>query len=282
MAVDNYVCTLPELNDNEFSRLSIFIQNNYGIRMPLSKRIVLQGRLQKRLKALNMTDFKTYVDYVFSSKGQSEIVHMIDVVSTNKTDFFREPSHFEYLSFNILPDLMSDGRYRKLKVWSAGCSSGEEPYTMAMVLNEFKEKTLGMDFSILATDISTKMLQQGADAIYSEERILPVPLDFRIKYLLRSKDESQHQVRIVKQLRDKVKFRRLNFMDASYPVESGFDIIFCRNVLIYFEHNVQEAIISKLCRHLKRGGYFILGHSETITNMNVPLVSVTPTILRRV
>ncbi len=279
--IDRYVNALPELNDKEFKQLSEFIQTNYGIKLPMTKRIVLQGRLQKRLKALSMNNFKSYVDYVFSAQGKNEIVNMIDVVSTNKTDFFREPSHFEYLTNTILPDMMNAGRYRKINVWSAACSSGEEPYTLAMVLNEFRSKNVGMDYSILATDISTAMLQQGADAIYREERIIPVPVDLRKKYFLRSKDPSMQQVRVVKTLRDKVRFRRLNFMDLTYAVDPDFDIIFCRNALIYFEHDVQESIVNKLCQRLKPGGYFVFGHSETISNMDVPLVNVTATIARK-
>lgn len=276
-----YVGAMPELKDAEFRRFSKFIQVNYGIKMPLTKRIVLQGRLQKRLKALAMSDFKEYADYVFSPAGKEEIIHMIDVVSTNKTDFFREPSHFVYLSNTILPELAKEQKYRKINIWSAGCSSGEEPYTLAMVTSEFCEKNYGFDYSILATDISTLMLQQGADAVYREDRIIPVPTYMRSKYLLRSKDQTVQNVRIVKHLRDKIQFRRLNFMDSAYPVNCDFDIIFCRNALIYFEHQDQENIINKLVQHLKPGGYFVLGHSETINNMNVPLESVGSTIYRK-
>lgn len=272
---------LPSLNDNEFNRLSEFIQTNYGIKLPQGKRIVLQGRLQKRLKVLSMNDFKTYVDYVFSVEGQGEIVNMIDVVSTNKTDFFRESAHFDYLSNTILPELLNGNRYKTVRVWSAGCSSGEEPYTLAMVINEFKEKNPGMEYNILATDISTQMLQKGVDAVYRLDHTVDIPLYLKKKYLLRSKDPSLGQVRIVKELRDKVQFRRVNFMDSVYQVENEFDIIFCRNALIYFERPVQEAIINKLCQHLVKGGYFVLGHSETITNMNVPLERVASTISRK-
>ena len=272
---------LPSLNDKEFNRLSEFIQTNYGIKLPQGKRIVLQGRLQKRLKVLSMNDFKTYVDYVFSVEGQGEIVNMIDVVSTNKTDFFRESAHFDYLSNTILPELLNGNRYKTVRVWSAGCSSGEEPYTLAMVINEFKEKNPGMEYNILATDISTQMLQKGVDAVYRLDHTVDIPLYLKKKYLLRSKDPSLGQVRIVKELRDKVQFRRVNFMDSVYQVENEFDIIFCRNALIYFERPVQEAIINKLCQHLVKGGYFVLGHSETITNMNVPLERVASTISRK-
>lgn len=273
---------LPQLEGNEFKVLSSFIQDNFGIKMPESKRIVLQGRLQKRLKALEIPDFKSYIDYLFGQNGKDEIVLMVNAVSTNKTDFFREPSHFDYLTKVILPSLTSNYRYKKVKIWSAGCSSGEEPYTLAIVLSEYKKQNANIDFSILATDISTDVLHHGANAIYDEEKILTVPIDLRKKYFLRSKDQQQPKVRVIKELRDKVTFCRQNFMDKTYQFDTDFDIIFCRNALIYFELSEQQNIINKFCKHLNQGGYFVLGHSETITNMNVPLKTIYSTISQKV
>lgn len=270
------------LSDKEFNQLSNFIQSNYGIKMPPAKKIVLQGRLHKRLKELQIPDFKTYVEYVFSKEGENEIIHMMDVVSTNKTDFYREPIHFEFLEKDLLPAIVAEKGRSTVKVWSAGCSSGEEPYTLAIVLQEFKEKNLGFDWQILATDISTQVLQHGANAVYKEEKINIVPNNLKKKYFLRSKDRSNPVVRVVKTLRDKVSFQRLNFMDTSYQVNDAYDIVFCRNALIYFERENQEKVINKLCSKLKPNGYFFLGHSESITNMDVPLKSVKPTIFRKI
>ncbi len=266
------------LSDKEFNKLSQFIQINYGIKMPPTKKIVLQGRLQKRLRKLQIADYKTYIDFVFSKKGQHEIIHMMDVVSTNKTDFYREPIHFDILTDSILPTIFNNKSTAKTKVWSAGCSSGEEPYTLAIVLNEFKEKNPGFDFEIMGTDISTKMLQQGANAIYKEERIDIIPLNLKKKYFQKSKDRTNPKVRVNKILRDRVKFQRLNFMDTNYNINETFDIIFCRNALIYFERENQEDVINKLCSKLKPQGYFFLGHSESITNMKVPIKSIKPTV----
>lgn len=269
------------LSDKEFTQLSNFIQSNYGIKMPPAKKIVLQGRLQKRLRELQIPDFKSYVDYVFSKGGENEIIHMMDVVSTNKTDFYREPVHFEFLEKELLPMLFHNKARGVTKVWSAGCSSGEEPYTLAIVLQEFKEKNPGFDYHILATDISTQVLQQGANAIYKEDKIAIVPNHLKKKYFLRSKNRDLSQVRVVKNLRDKVSFQRLNFMDTTYNVNDTFDIIFCRNALIYFERPNQETVINKLANKIKPDGFFFLGHSESITNMDVPLKSVKPTIFRK-
>jgi chemotaxis protein methyltransferase CheR len=171
---------------------------------------------------------------------------------------------------------------RTLKVWSAGCSSGEEPYTIAIVLAEFSEKNPGFDFSILGTDISTQILQKAIDAVYKEDRVNVVPLEMKRKYLLRSKDRTNPTVKIAPQLRKKVRYGRLNFMDNQYDIPETFDVIFCRNVLIYFDRETQERVIDKLCGKLKSGGYFFLGHSESIMNMNLPLRQIKPTIFKRI
>lgn len=271
-----------KLSNAEFEQLSNFIYTRYGIKMPKVKKTMLQSRLHKRLRALNMTSFKEYIDFVFQKGNQEEIIQMIDVVSTNKTDFYREPAHFDFLNNHILPEFMAQRRYaRPMKIWSAGCSSGEEPYTLAIVMNEFKAKNSSFDYHITATDISTRVLQHAVTAIYKEERVDVIPLDQKRKYLLRSKDRTNRTVRVVPALRKKVNFQRLNFMENAYSVADNFDIIFCRNVLIYFDRQTQENVINKICRKLAPDGYFFLGHSESITNMNVPLKQVKPTVFKR-
>lgn len=271
-----------KLTTKEFSLLSEFIVENYGIKLPPTKKILLQSRLHKRLKALEMLSFKEYIDYLFSKKGQQEeVVYMMDVVSTNKTDFYREPKHFEFLTQTALPTLLKK-KVGRLQVWSAGCSTGEEPYTLAIVLNEFLEFYQQSDFSIYASDISTKVLNIANQAIYPENRISMIPYNIRKKYFLKSKKRDDELVRINAYLRNKVSFQRLNFMDSSYNMKNKMDIIFCRNVLIYFERHVQEKVIAKLCRHLSPHGYFFLGHSESITGMNLPLKQISPTIYQLV
>jgi len=272
-----------QLTDDEFKRLSALIYKESGIKLPPIKKVMLQCRLQKRLKHLNIGNFKTYIDYLFSREGfDSEIIHMLDVVSTNKTDFFREPAHFEFLTNELLPEYYRANKAGTLKVWSAGCSSGEEPYTLAMVLFEFTESHPGFNFSIFATDISTRILQTAIDAVYKEEKVEGIPLTLKRKYMLRSKDRSNPTIKMAPHVRSKVTFGRLNLMDSSYDTKDFFDIVFCRNVLIYFDRNTQEAVINKLCQRIKPNGYLILGHSESILNMDVPLKQVKPTIYRKV
>jgi chemotaxis protein methyltransferase CheR len=270
-----------KLSSSDFARLSKFIYGEYGIKMPEAKHIMLQSRLQKRLRALKMLSFSQYVDYVFSPEGEGEIIHMMDVVSTNKTDFFRENQHFEYLYDHVLPEFHEVNRQNFIKVWSAGCSSGEEPYTLAMVMSEYAARNRGFDFQILGSDLSTIVLEKAVTAIYPEDRVADIPYDYKKKYLLRSKDRTKPTVRIVPELRKKASFMRLNFMDSSYDAPSNFDIIFCRNVLIYFDRATQESVINKLCMHLRPGGYFFLGHSESVTGISVPLRQLRPTVFIR-
>jgi chemotaxis protein methyltransferase CheR len=273
-----------KLTDEEFKKLSEFIYNEYGIKMPPVKKIMLQSRLQKRLRELNMTSFKEYVEFVFSKEGQdNEVIHMIDVVSTNKTDFFREPIHFEFLAQTVIPEFNAETNFRTpLKIWSAGCSSGEEPYTIAITLAEIKERYPALDYSILGTDISSRILRNALEAIYKDNRVEGVPLIIKKKYFLKSKDRSNPTVRITPDLRRRVSFARLNFMDSVYNVNETFDVVFCRNVLIYFDRETQEKVINKLCMKLKTNGYFFLGHSESITSMQVPLKQIKPTIFRKI
>jgi chemotaxis protein methyltransferase CheR len=170
---------------------------------------------------------------------------------------------------------------RPLMVWSAACSSGEEPYTLAMILDEFSSRVKGFHYMVLGTDISTKVLDMAKLGIYQEERVIPIPMELRRKYLMRSKDRSKNIVRIVPELRAQVKLRRLNFMDGDFGMREKMDIIFCRNVLIYFDRATQEKVVNRLCNHLNHGGYLFTGHSETLSGMDLPLKIVGNTVSRR-
>lgn len=273
------------LCDRDFHRLSSLVYSECGIKMPVTKKVMLEARLRKRLRELGMKSFHDYCEYLFSKEGMElELIPMIDVVTTNKTDFFREPRHFDLLDRTALPELArvyGAGIRRPLKVWSAGCSTGEEPYTIAMVLNEFRVNHPAFHFYILATDISTKVLDRAIRGIYREQTAETLPMAFKRKYLLRSRDRERGLVRIVPDVRSQVKFRRLNFMDEDFGVAEPMDIIFCRNVIIYFDRQTQERLIHRLCTHLIPGGYLFMGHSETLSGLNVPLVSVGPMVYRR-
>jgi chemotaxis protein methyltransferase CheR len=214
-----------------------------------------------------------------------EAVHLIDAVTTNKTDFFREPEHFRILVRQALPTILADRHMvaqAQLKLWSAACSTGAEPYTLAMVLADWRENRPGLRISILATDLSTEVLAVGRRAVYPEAMVAVVPPDFRHRYLLRSRDKTKQLVRVTPELRGCVRFARLNLMDDNYPLDRDFDVIFCRNVLIYFDKPTQRTVLQRICQHLRPGGYLFLGHSESLAGLDLPLRSVANTVLRRV
>jgi len=274
-----------KLSDNDFLRLSRFIHQQYGIHLPPAKKTLLEGRLRKRMKQCAINTYRDYCDYLFTEQGmKDELIYMIDAVTTNKTDFFREPYHFEFLTLRALPELTEKHNSpfrKKIQAWSAACSTGEEPYTLAMVLSEYALNCPGVDFSILATDISTKVLDIAETAVYHEEKITPVPHALRKKYLLKSKDPSKKNVRITPELRGRVTFRRFNLMESHFPIAEPLDIIFCRNVMIYFDIETQERLVRLFHQRLSPGGYLFMGHAESINNMDVPLRYVAPTIYQK-
>jgi chemotaxis protein methyltransferase CheR len=270
------------LSGRDFNRLSAFIYQEAGIRLGPEKRTMLEARLKRRLRSLNVESYKRYCEYLFTPEGRSdELVPFLDVVTTNKTDFFREPGHFTFLSGQALPEMAARAEGRPLLVWSAGCSSGEEPYTLAMVLSEYAETHPGFRFRILATDISTQVLEKAQLGIYAAEGVEPVAPALRRKYLMRSRERGSNQVRVVPELRRLIEFRRLNFMDANYGLAGQADAIFCRNVIIYFDRATQEAILQKLARQLVPHGYLFVGHSETLHDMQLPLTAIGPALYRR-
>jgi chemotaxis protein methyltransferase CheR len=275
------IASSVRLSPKEFEQLSTFIYKECGINLTLSKKILVESRLQKRLAELKMNSFSSYCDYVMGPLGKrDELVQMIDAVATNKTDFFREPMHFQFLEKESLPSFLNNGVSRTYKIWSSACSTGEEPYTIAMVMEEFTGSRK-IDYRITATDISTKVLTKAMQAIYPERVVNDVPIALRKKYMLRSKDKDSPTVRMNAQIRGKVNYKRLNLMDDILEVDHDFDAIFCRNVLIYFDRETQEAVVNKLLFHLRSGGYLFIGHSESIYHMKLPVRQMRPTIFQK-
>jgi len=275
------------LSNKLFGQLSDFIHSEVGIKITPVKKVMLEGRLQKRLRKLGMRSFEEYCGFLFSDEGRSgELISMVDEVTTNKTDFFREPAHFNFLTSQVLPVLMKGEKFsaaNKLTIWSAGCSSGEEPYTIAMVVKNFADADAGqpIPFQVIATDISRRVLEKGERAIYEEEKVVPVPAEIKRKFLLKSKNPGTGLVRIAPEIRSCVSFRRLNFMDGDFGFREKIDVIFCRNVIIYFDKVIQEKLLNKFCQCMKPGGYIFMGHSETLFGMDLPLEQAAPTVYRR-
>jgi chemotaxis protein methyltransferase CheR len=273
------------ISARSFDRLAQYITGELGIQMPPTKVSLIQSRLLRRVRHLGLASLDEYCEHFFSdSVGEEERVHFVNAITTNKTDFFREPQHFKYLTETALPTLAGQHRSvdRRISVWSAACSSGEEPYTLAMVLSEYGAARPGFDFRILATDVSTKVLKMAADGIYTRQQIEPVPRELRPRYLLNGKAGQNTLVRITPALRRMVSFHQLNFMDADYGVREMFDVIFCRNVMIYFNRATQQEVIGKLCRNLHRGGYLFVSHSESLSGLDLPLAPVGASCFRRI
>jgi len=279
----NRTSGLLGMSKNEFKRLSEFIHTEVGIKLPPSKKVMVEARLQKRLRQLGMPDYREYYEYLFSAKGlDEELVQLIDVITTNTTEFFREPRHFEVMIQQTLPVWREEhGAGRPFRLWSAGCSTGEEPYTLAIVLSEFALKTVGFRFSILATDISTRVLSMARKGIYPEERLAKMSYDLKRGYFLRSKDHTKKLVRVAPEVRKFIDFRRLNFMEP-FAFAEPMDTIFCRNVMIYFDRTTQENLLLKFCSQLRLGGFLFIGHSESLTGMDLPLRQYAPTVYRKI
>lgn len=268
------------MSDKEFHALAEFIHTECGIKLPPAKKTMLEARLQKRLRILGLDSYKAYSEHLFSPGGaESELIHLIDAVTTNTTDFFREPRHFEYLDDTVLPEWRARRSGPEFRVWSAGCSTGMEPYTLSIVLSEFAARVPDFRFSILATDISTQVLEKAMRGIYAEDQVRAVPESLKRKYFLRSKDRSRGLVRMAPELRRAVAFRHLNFMEK-FAVREKMDVIFCRNVIIYFDKPTQENLLRRLASCLAPGGHLFIGHSESLAGMSLPLRQVAPTIYR--
>jgi chemotaxis protein methyltransferase CheR len=274
------------LHPRDFQRLAAYIHSVAGIKMPPSKHAMVEGRIRRRVSATGAAGFAAYCDRVFAEGEQGdEIVNLIDAVTTNKTDFFREPQHFHTLTEQVLPAL--DTARRPLKIWSAACSTGAEPYTLAMVLSDYmlaqQARSRPMPApAILATDLCTTVLQTARLGIYPAAMMQPVPQDMRRRYLLRGKAGRADMVRIVPPLRAMLRFGQMNLMLPSYPVDQDFDIIFCRNVLIYFDRPTQCAVLRRLCDRLVTGGTLAVGHSEAVHDFGLPLTPIGHTIFRKI
>ena len=270
------------LTNRDYARLCKLVYAEAGIHLGTGKKIMLEVRIKRRLRDLDLDSYAQYCDYLFGHKGlKEEIVPLIDVVTTNKTDFFREPGHFKFLAEKAIPEMVAR-RGNQLLVWSAGCSTGEEPYTLAMVMSEYAQAHPGFGFKVLATDISTTVLKKAEMGIYTDEVVSPVPDALKRKYFMRSRDRDSNRVRVVPELRRLVEFRRLNFMEENYGLAEKADAIFCRNVIIYFDRPTQERILSKLSHHLVPRGFMFVGHAETLHDMNLPLEPVAPALYRRI
>lgn len=264
----------------KFDRFVDFVRDEIGVKLGDTKRTMLESRLRRRIATLGLADFDSYLNWLFDEGALAEEREIIfDAVTTNKTDFFRESEHFDLLSRVCLPEFLASGRQR-CKVWSAAASTGLEAYTIAMVLAEAARVT-PFDWAVLGTDINTEVLQTARRAIYSADLTQVVPPMLRQRYFLIGHSDFERSVRVAPELRAKVHFQRLNLMDEVYAIDHDVDVIFLRNVLIYFEPADQLRVIDRMAGHLAPGGFLFVGHSESMVVRHPMLTQIAPAVYRR-
>jgi chemotaxis protein methyltransferase CheR len=271
------------LSDQLFERFSRLVYQECGINLHNGKKELLQARLNKRLRATGFASYREYYDYITSAHNQGEIVHFLDCISTNLTYFFREPKHFEFLERTALPELIlnkTNERSPRIRIWSAGCSTGEEPYSLAMCVLAHLSDPGKWDFKILATDISTRVLQVGIKGAYPKVKVEKVPRDLLKAYFRKQCQQDGDSFVATPLLKDIITFRRLNLKE-NYPFSGPFDFIFCRNVMIYFDKETQQQLVQKMANYLSLGGYMMVGHSESLTGLQHPLTYVQPSVYKK-
>lgn len=271
-----------DLGNSEFEKISRLVYDICGIDLHEGKRELVKTRLIKRLRDGNFRSFSEYCKFVSTREGTDELVAMIDSISTNLTSFFREDKHFEKMRFIIAQLLQSMNGRRgrlKLRIWSAGCSTGEEPYTICMVLKEIASSH-PVDFKIWATDISTRVLKTAVAGVYHHERIQKIPPELVRKYFLKGKGDWEGFFRVKSELKQHIEFARFNLKES---LQGGgrFDMIFCRNVMIYFDKAMQRDLVGRFYDCLAEGGYFFVGHSESLTGLNHKYKYVEPSVYRK-
>lgn len=274
------------LSDSDFDRLTRLVERQVGIHLPAHKRSMVELRVAKRARALGLTSLDEYCSHVFDTRHtEEESVSLIDILTTNKTDFFREADHFERLTTQVIPAIRSlhpqAGVERPFRVWSAGCSSGQEPYSIGMVLANHARTHPPFDFAIHGTDVCTRSLAEAMRAVYPEESVCPVPVEMRASYLLRHKDPSQRTIRVAPELRAHVRFTRHNLLSDTAPGENLYDAAFCRNVIIYFERETQIRVLRHILRSIVPGGFLFIGHSETLHGMTLAAERVGPMLYQK-
>lgn len=268
-----------ELRDKDFRKIVELVMNTAGIVLSEKKRPFIQGRLGRRLRVLGMQDFRQYCNLLETPAGDEERSNLINAITTNHTSFFREPHHFTYLTRTILPKIMQEaGDQRRLRIWSAGCSTGEEPYTIAMTLRDVPTLQNGWDVKILATDLDTNVVAHAAAGVYDAERLEGVPSSQRKRFVT---DLSNGKGQMNDELCSLITFAPLNLLQK-WPMKGPFDIIFCRNVVIYFDKPTQRKLFDRYADILKPDGSLFIGHSESLLNVTDRFDLVGRTIYRRV
>lgn len=269
-----------KITDREFDQLAAYMKSNYGILIKDDKKYLIVGRLQSLLCDKGLNDFGSYYEYLTSDHSGNAAEELVNRLTTNHTYFLREVEHFDYFKTSVLPYLVSKyDKTKDLRIWSAGCSSGEEPYTLAMLIDEyFGDKKLLWDTKILATDISTKVIEKAVSATYLNEQLHELPENWRRKYFQRATEQSS---RVVEPLKKEVIFRTFNLMTPVFPFKNNFHAIFCRNVMIYFDGPTKRELVKRFFDNTEPGGFLFIGHSESLSKDETKYKYVRPAVYRK-
>ncbi|MBH1941115.1 protein-glutamate O-methyltransferase CheR [Mobilitalea sibirica] len=268
------------ITEKEFKQLSEYIKINYGIHLKIEKMALVTGRLHNVLIQAGFKNFTDYYNYVVSDKTGEAVTTLMDKITTNHTFFMREANHFYYFKDNVLPYLTSTVKDKDLRIWCAASSTGEEPYTLAMILDEyFGMNKIWWDTKVLATDISEKVLEIAKNAVYSNERIASLPAHWRAKYF--NKINNENSV-LIDKIRNEVIYRKFNLMEEVFPFRKTFHTIFCRNVMIYFDNETKIRLVNKLYDHMEYGGYLFIGHSESLNRETTRFKYVMPSVYQKI
>lgn len=274
-----------ELSDTEYVKLADYVYQHCGIALGSNKQHLVKARLMKRLRFYGFASFEQYYDFVTSAEGEGEIIELINRISTNTTHFFREEKHFEYLSNVVLPEIMAKKKKsadKKVRLWCSASSTGEEPYCLMMTVLEFMEKNnCDWDFKLLATDISTKVLGIASQGEYSHDKTDKIPKQLLLKYFEKVQRPQLVHYRIKPEYRKYVVFRRLNLISPSFPFKGKFDVIFCRNVMIYFDKETQVELVNKFYKFLESGAHLFIGHSENLMGAELKFKRVASAVFKR-
>ena len=267
------------ISDQEFKRIADFIHSHYGIHLKDEKRALVAGRLYPVLTKLGMTSFTEYFNYLVGDRTGEAVATLVDKMTTNHTFFMRETAHFDYFRDYVLPFLEHVCKDRDLRIWSAACSSGEEPYTLAMIMDEYfgNERAL-WDTRVLATDISNAVLDAAKEGIYGSDKIAPLPDSWKTRYFNRY---DSNQFVLVDRIRNQVIYRKYNLMDKGCPFKRKFHVIFCRNVMIYFDNATKEELVDRLYEMMEYGGYLFIGQSESLNRDSTRFKYVMPAVYRK-
>lgn len=268
------------ITDKEFKQLAAFIHKNYGIHLKKEKETLITGRLHKVLSDLGLNSFSEYYDYLIKDQTGMALAELVDKITTNHTFFMREAEHFVYLRDQVLPFWKSNIKNNDLRVWCAASSTGEEPYTLAMIIADYFEPVKdAWDTKLLATDISSAALNTAKKGIYPNERLAELPLYWRNKYFIK---HDALNMKTTDFLKNQVLYRNFNLMEEVYPFKKKMHVIFCRNVMIYFDQKTKEVLVNKLYDLLEPGGYLFIGHSESLNRETTNFKYIRPAVYRKI